>query len=128
MTIEFLRYEIRERQDVPLRSNTQWRCRRKQNTANVRRACKVKEFSRAKSIWHEESNKIVTVLNNIHQFKIAARRFIRSRNAQKIIKHISDGFRGKKKPKTAKTKEAKDFRKSEVVHDTFQKKRTRFRS
>ena len=58
----------------------------------------MKEASRAKSIWHEESNR--------------------------IVKHISDGFRAEKKPKTAKTKEAKDFSKSDAemvdVMDTLQ--------
>ena len=34
------------------RSRRQWRCRWKQNTANVRRACRLKETSRAKSSWH----------------------------------------------------------------------------
>ena len=52
-------------------------------------------------------------MNNIHQLKIAAHRLNRSRSAQEI-----------NKPKTAKTKEAKDFSKSETelvgVMDTFQ--------
>ena len=65
------------------------------------------------------------MLNNIHQFKILAHRLNRSRNAQEINKHVSDGFRAENKPKTAKTKEAKDFRKSEAelvdVMDTFQR-------
>ena len=42
----------------------------------------MKETSRAKSIWHEESNKIVTVLSSIHQFKIPAHMLKRSRSAQ----------------------------------------------
>ena len=45
-----------------------------------------------------KSNKIATVLNNIHQFKIPAHRLHRSRSAQEI-----------NKSKTAKTKEAKNF-------------------
>ena len=73
----------------------------------------MKETSRAKSIWHVESNQIATVLNSIHQFKIQAHRLDRSRSAQEI-----------NKPKTAKTKKAKDFSKSEAeledVIDTFQ--------
>ena len=63
----------------------QWRCRRKPNVAEG------KETSRAKSIWHEESNQIATVLNSIHQFKIQAHRLDRSRSAQEINKHVSDG-------------------------------------
>ena len=35
------------------RSRRQWRCRCKQTTANVRRACRLKETSRAKSNWHD---------------------------------------------------------------------------
>ena len=73
----------------------------------------MKETSRAKSIWHEESNQIATVLNNIHQFKIPAHMLNRRRIAQEI-----------NKPKTAKTKGAKDFSKSEAemvdVMDTLQ--------
>ena len=34
----------------------------------------VKKTSKARSISHEEGNKIATVLNNIHQFKIPAHR------------------------------------------------------
>ena len=53
---------------------------------------------------------IRTVLNNIHQL---------------INKHVSDGIRAENEPKTAKTKEAKDFNKSEAelvdVMDTFQR-------
>ena len=39
-----------------------------------------------------------------------------------INKHVSDGFRAETKPKTAKTKEAKDFRQAELVDvmDTLQ--------
>ena len=43
-----------------------------------------KETSRAKSIWHEESNQIATVLNSIHQ--VQAHRLDRSRSAQEINK------------------------------------------
>ena len=64
------------------------------------------------------------VSNNIHQFKIPAHRLNRSRSAQEINKHVSDGVRAENKPKTAKTEEAKDFSKSEAelvdVMDTFQ--------
>ena len=80
-SIECLRYEIRG--IVPPASSRQWRCKRKPNAANVRRSCRVKETSRAKSIWHDESNKIGTVLNNSHQFKI---------RLCEISKHISDGI------------------------------------
>ena len=59
-----------ERSSLPPRSSRQWRCRRKPNTANVRRSCRVKETNRAISIWHEESNQIATALDNIHQFEI----------------------------------------------------------
>ena len=51
----------------------------------------MKETSRAKSIWHVESNQIATVLKSIHQFKIQAHRLDRSRSAQEINKHVSDG-------------------------------------
>ena len=51
----------------------------------------VEETSRAKSIWFEESNQIATVLNSILQFKIPAHMLNRSRNAQEINKHVSDG-------------------------------------
>ena len=67
------------------RSRRQWRCRRKPNTAEVT------ETSRATSIWHEESNKIATVLNSIHQFKIPAHMLNRSRSLQDSNKHVSDG-------------------------------------
>ena len=53
------------------------------NAANVRRSCRVKETSSAKSIWHDESNKIGTVLSTSHQFKI---------RLGEINKHISDGI------------------------------------
>ena len=50
-------------------------------------------------------------------------RLNRSRSAQEIKKHVSDGIRAENKPKTSKTKEAKDFSKSEAelvdVMDTF---------
>ena len=72
-----------------------------------------------------KSNKIATVLNNIHHFKIPAHRLHRSRSAQEINKHVSDGVRAENKPKTAKTKEAKDFSKSEAelvdAMDSFQR-------
>ena len=63
-------------------------------------------------------------MNNSHQFKIPAHRLDRSRSAQEINKHVSDDVRAENKPTTAKTKEAKDFNKSEAelvdVMDTFQ--------
>ena len=68
------------------RSRRQRRWRRKPNTAEE------KETSRAKSIWHEESNHIATVLNSIHRFKIQAHMLNRSRSAQEINKHVSDGI------------------------------------
>ena len=76
-------------QDCPRssqRSRRQWRWRRKPNTAEG------KETSKAKSIWREESNQIATMLNSIHQFKIQAHRLDRSRSAQEINKHVSDGI------------------------------------
>ena len=88
-----------ERSSFPRRSRRQWRCRRKPNTANVRRSCR--------SEGDQQSNQIATVLNNIHQFKIPAHRFNRGRSAQEINKHVSDDVRAENKPKTAKTKEAK---------------------
>ena len=66
------------------------RCRRKPSDANMRRSGRVKETSRAKSVRHEESNQVATVLNSIHQFKIPAHRLDRSRSAQEINKHFSD--------------------------------------
>ena len=42
----------------------------------------MKETSRAKSIWHNEGNKIKTVLNNSCQFKIPAHMLNRNRSAQ----------------------------------------------
>ena len=105
-----------ERSSFPLRSRRQWGCRPKPNTPNVRRSCR--------SEGDQQSNKIATVMNNIHQFKIPAHRLNRSRSAQEINKHVSDDVRAENKPKTAKTKEAKDFNKSEAelvdVMDTFQ--------
>ena len=93
----------------------QWRCRRKPNTAEV------KETSRAKSAWHEESNKIATVLNNIHQFKIPAHRLGRGGSARKINKHVSDDVNKHPvenkcdlRPMPSKIKEAKDYSKSET--------------
>ena len=97
------------------RSRRQWRWRRKPNTAEG------KETSRVKSIWHEESNQIATVLNSIHQFKMQAHRLDRSRTAQEINKHVSPTV----STKTVKIKEAKDFSKSEAemvdVMDTLQR-------
>ena len=99
----------------PPRSRRQWRRRRKPKAANVRRSCRVKETSRAKTIWHEESNQIGTALHNIHQIKIPAHRLNRRRSAQEINKYVSDDVRAENKPNTAKTKEAEDFSKSEAV-------------
>ena len=76
-------------QDCPRssqRSRRRWRWRRKPNTAEG------KETSKAKSLWREESNQIATMLNSIHQFKIQAHRLDRSRSAQEINKHVSDGI------------------------------------
>ena len=105
-----------ERSSFTLRSRRQWRCRLKPNTANVRRSCR--------SEGDQQSNKIATVMNNIHQLKIPAHRLNRSTSAQEINKHVSDDVRAENKPKIAKTKEAKDFSKSEAelvdVMDTLQ--------
>ena len=72
----------------------------------------MKETSRAKSIWHEESNKITIVLNNSYQFKI---------RLGEINKHVSDGVNKHPvenkcdlKPTPVKTQEAKNFSKSEA--------------
>ena len=55
------------------------------------------EAGRAKSIWHEESNQIATVLNQAHQLD-------RSRSAQEINKHLSDGInKDREKSKKRKT-------------------------
>ena len=62
----------------------QWRYKRKPSDANVRRSCRVKETSRAKSFWHEECNKIAKVLNSSHQLKIPAHILNRSRSSQYI--------------------------------------------
>ena len=82
----------------------------------MRRSCR--------SEGDQQSNKIATVMNNIHDFKIMANRLNRSRSAQEINKHVSDDVRAENKPKTAKIKEAKDCNKSEAelvdVMDTFQ--------
>ena len=63
-----------------------------------------KETSRVKSIWHEESNQIATVLNSIRQCEIQADRLDRSRSAQEINKHVSDGInKDREKSKKRKT-------------------------
>ena len=70
----------------------------------------MKETSRAKSIWHEESNKIAIVLNK--------------RVSDGVNKHPVEN-KCDLKPKPAKTKEAKNFSKSEAemvdVMDTLQR-------
>ena len=118
----------------------------------------MKDTSRAKSIWHKESNKIAIVLNNSHQFKIPAHMLNRNRSTQDITKvydvtskeslnnvkvrlgeinkHVPDGVnklpienKCDLKPKTVKSKEAKNVSKFEAeqvdVMDTLQ---TRFQS
>ena len=68
---DFLASSLRmERSSLPLRPSRHWRCRRKPSDANVRRSCRVKETSRAKSVWPEESHKIAIVLSSNHQLKI----------------------------------------------------------
>ena len=83
--------EIREIISPP-RSSKQWRCRRKPNTANVRRSCRVKQTSRAKSVKHEERNKIGTVLNSSHQLKIPEHILNRNRRCyeQGIVQQCED--------------------------------------
>ena len=79
--IERLQYEFRE--IISPASNKQamgW----KPNTANMRRSCRVKETSRAKSVRHEESNKIAIVLNSSHQLKIPEHILNRNRSSQDI--------------------------------------------
>ena len=46
----------------------------------------VKKTSRAKSIRRNEEQQVATLLNNIHQFKIPAHMFNRSRSAHEINK------------------------------------------
>ena len=83
--------------------------RRKPNTAEE------KETSRAKSILHEESNQIATVLNSIHQLKI------QEAEAHKRSTSMSPTV----STQTVKIKEARDFSKSEAemvdVMDTLQR-------
>ena len=59
-----------ERSSLLPRPSRQCRCRQKPSDANVRRSCRVKETSRAKSVWPEENDKITIVLSSNHQFKI----------------------------------------------------------
>ena len=86
-----IQYEIKEIISPP-RSSKQWRCRRKPNTANVRRSCRVKQTSRAKSVKHEESSKIRTVLNSSHQLKIPEHILNRNRRCyeQGIVQQSED--------------------------------------
>ena len=105
---------VRNCQRSSQRSRRQRRLRREPNTAEV------KETSRAKSIRHEESNQIATVLNSFFQFLIQAHRLDRNRSGQEITKHVSTVS-----TKTVKVKEAKVFSKSEAemvdVMDTLQR-------
>ena len=85
------------------------------------------ETSRARSSWHEESNNIATVLNSIHQNKIPAHMLNRSRSAYKMATSMSQTVSTSIPLRTSailKTKEAKDFSKSEAelvdVMDTHQ--------
>ena len=81
------------------------------------------ETRRTKSTWHEESNQISTMLNSIHQFKIQAHRLNRSRSAQEINKHVSEGVY-KHHVENKCDVDAKDFSKSGAelvdVKDTLQ--------
>ena len=60
--------------------------------ANVWRSCKVKETSRAKSVWPEENNKIAIVLSINHQFKIPENSLNRKRRCheQGIVRQSKD--------------------------------------
>ena len=93
-----------ERSSVPLRPSRQWRCRRKPSDADVRRSCRVKETSRATSVWPEESHKIARVLSINHQLKIPEHQpkleNVTSKESfdkvkirlSEINKHVSDGI------------------------------------
>ena len=100
-----------ERSSFPPRSRRQWRCRRKPNTANVRRSCR--------SEGDQQNNKIATVSSRSRRTGS-----IEAEAHREINKHVSDDVRAENKPKTAKIKEAKDFNKSEAelvdAMDTFQ--------
>ena len=77
--IEHLQYEIREiLSPASYEQAMGW----KPNTANMRRSCRVKETSRAKSVRNEESNKIATVLNSSHLLRIPEHILNRNRSSQ----------------------------------------------
>ena len=96
--------------DDPPRSSKQWR--RKPSKSNVRGACRVRRPAEQNHFDATESDKIATVLNSIHQLKIPAH-MLNRRSAHK------------RSTETAKTKEAKNFIKSEAqlvdVMDTLQR-------
>ena len=81
-----------ERSSLPPRSSRQWRSRRKPSDANVMRSCRVKETSRAKSIWPEEGNKIATVLNSNHQLKIPVHILNRNTRYHRILRCHEQGI------------------------------------
>ena len=85
----------------------------------------MKEPSKAKTIEHEESNQRLRQRVLYSSVQIPAHKLNRSRSAQEINKKVSDDVRAENKPKTAKTKAAKDFNKSEAdmidVMDTLQR-------
>ena len=59
-----------ERSSLPPRPEQAMEMQAELSDANVRRSCRVKETSRAKSVWPEESHKIAIVLSSNHQLKI----------------------------------------------------------
>ena len=101
------------------RSRRQWRCRRKPNTAEV------KQTNREKSIRRDENQHDWDSVEQHSSAQDPGALLNRSRSAQEINKHVSDGIRAENKPKAAKTKEAKDFSKLEaemvVVMDTLRR-------
>ena len=107
-------------QRVSQRSRGRWICRRKPSTSNVRRVCRVKETSRAKSIRRNEEQQDCD--------RVEQHSSVRDPGAQAQSKQKCTGDQQSMSPtvstKTVKTKEAKDFSKSETemldVMDTLQ--------
>ena len=60
--------------------------------ANVRRSCRVKVTSRAKSVWPDENNRIAIALSSNHQFKIPEHILNRRRRCHEkgIVRHSKD--------------------------------------
>ena len=111
------------------------RCRRKPNAPNVVKSCRVKETSRAKSVWSKEGHKMATVLSSNHQLKIPGhipnrnQKMSRARNQSfnkvKIrLSEINKECLRRYQRRPWKPEGAKEFNKSEAemidVMDTFQ--------